>query len=646
MTALIPHHDGSPLHVGSPHHGGSPAPSLGDTVRVRLRVPGSAPRPVAVHARLVRDAEPHWIEASPIGTAAGWEWWEAVIPVDNPRCGYRWALHADDGRVTWLNQAGPQHAEPRDDDDFALLAQPAPPTWLPEAVAYQVFPDRFARSAHADARPAPDWAIPARWRDPVDPLLPGRSRQYYGGDLDGVADRLDHLAELGVTLIYLTPFFPAASNHRYDASDFDRVDPLLGGDAALRRLVEAAHARGIRVIGDLTTNHTGDEHAWFRAARERTDAPERACYYFSDADPDRYEGWLGIPTLPKLDWASHELQRRFATGEESVVRRWLQPPYGLDGWRIDVANMTGRFGADDRNAEVRALIRDAVRAVRPDGILLAESTNDATRDLQGDGWDGAMSYAPFTRPLWAWLSRPHVEPYTGPRGETVTRPWFFGEPVSQIPSATARELREAVTRFTAGIPWRIRLGCLNALDTHDTARFATNARPGTIPIAVGLSVTVPGIPMLFAGDEFGLTGADGETSRTPLPWDRLGEPAVAERIALYRELIGLRRAHPALRVGGMRWLHADDASLAFVRETAEESVLVFAASAAAEVRLAPEELPGLGDATMPEPLTEHGGAACVRGNDGGGIRIGATGPAFAAWRLPGVPVPAAPLASG
>lgn len=640
MTAPAPHHDGSPLHVDTR------TPRLGDSVRVRLRVPEAAAQPAAVHVRLVRDAEPHWIEAAPVGSAAGWRWWEAVVPVDNLRCGYRWALHADDGSVSWLNQAGPQRAEPRDADDFALLAHPAPPDWMSEAVAYQVFPDRFARSARADARSTPDWAMPAEWQDPVDPLLPGRSRQCYGGDLDGVAERLDHLAGLGVTLLYLTPFFPAASNHRYDASDFDRVDPLLGGDAALRRLVEAAHARGIRVIGDLTTNHTGDEHSWFRAARAREDAPERGFYFFSDADPEHYEGWLGIPTLPKLDWASPELQRRFATGEGSVVRRWLEPPYELDGWRIDVANMTGRFGADDRNAEVRGLIRDAVRAARPDGILLAESTNDATQDLQGDGWHGAMSYAPFTRPLWAWLSRPRIEPYTGPRGETVTRPWFFGEPVSRIPSATASELRDAITRFTAGVPWRVRLGCLNALDTHDTARFATHARSGTIPVAVGLSTTLPGIPMLFAGDEFGLTGADGELSRTPLPWDRLHEPEITERISLYRELIGLRRAHPALRTGGMRWLHADEASLAFVRETPEETVLIFAASAAAEARLAPWDLPGLGADAMPERLAARGEVACARAQDGSGIRIGATGPAFAAWRLPGVPVPGGPAVAG
>ena len=131
---------------------------------------------------------------------------------------------------------------------------------------YQVFPDRFARSAAADERPTPEWAIAAEWGDPVDPVMPARSQQFYGGDLDGVTEKLDHLVSLGVDLLYLTPVFPAASNHRYDAASFDRVDPLLGGDEAYIRLIEAAHARGIRVIGDLTSNHSGDTHEWFTAA--------------------------------------------------------------------------------------------------------------------------------------------------------------------------------------------------------------------------------------------------------------------------------------------------------------------------------------------------------------------------------------------
>ena len=204
-------------------------------------------------------------------------------------------------------------------------------------------------------RPTPDWAIPAEWTDPVDLVPPARSAQFYGGDLDGVREHLDHLEALGINLLYLTPFFPARSNHRYDASTFDHVDPLLGDDDALVRLVEAAHARGIRVIGDLTSNHSGDAHEWFRAAQADPDSPERSFYYLHD--DGSYESWLGVPSLPKFDWKSPELRRRFIEGPESVVARFLAPPFNLDGWRIDVANMTGRLGDEDLNESVRRTIR-------------------------------------------------------------------------------------------------------------------------------------------------------------------------------------------------------------------------------------------------------------------------------------------------
>jgi alpha-glucosidase len=143
-------------------------------------------------------------------------------------------------------------------------------------------------------------------------------------------DRLDHLVDLGVNALYHTPIFPAESNHRYDAASFDHVDALLGGDEAYRRLIEAAHARGIRVIGDLTTNHSGVAHEWFRSVRH-PDAPEAAFYYFHDAAHTTYETWLDAATLPKFDWNSAELRRRFIEGPDSVVGRWLAEPYGSTG---------------------------------------------------------------------------------------------------------------------------------------------------------------------------------------------------------------------------------------------------------------------------------------------------------------------------
>ncbi len=628
MAHPLPHHDGSALSVSNL------APALGDVVAVRLRVPVGYGDLAAVRTRSNPDHEPEWTDARHLGTIDGWDWWEAPITVRNPRHGYRWMLQHQNGAVEWLNQTGIHRLETLDAEDFALVANPAPPDWLYDSVLYQVFPDRFARSERADERETPEWAIPAQWSDPVDPVMPARSQQFYGGDLDGVIEKLDHLTSLGVNLLYLTPVFPAASNHRYDAASFDRVDPLLGGDDAYVRLVDAAHARGIRVIGDLTSNHSGDSHEWFQAALHHPGAPEEEFYYFTDDANSEYVSWLGYASLPKFDWSSGELRTRFVTGEDSVVAKWLKPPFNADGWRIDVANMTGRLGSVDLNEDVRRLFHRTMREINPDTILLGESTNDATSDLQGDGWHGAMTYPGFTRPVWGWLSEPTYEPYLTAEGDEVTEPWFFGQPVGGIPRYTAQDFADAVVRFTAGIPWRVRLGNMQPLDTHDTARFATNAAPGTIPVAVGLSMTMPGLPVVFAGDEFGLTGADGESSRTPIPWGSENDDDVAERLALYRDLIALRRAHPVLATGGFRWVHADEHSVAFVRESAEQSILVLAARGDVDAALPAPAVPGADQAQA-----VFGGATLAVGSDGS-VLLTADGPAFAVWTLPGVVAPA------
>jgi alpha-glucosidase len=180
---------------------------------------------------------------------------------------------------------------------------------------------------------------------------------------------------------------------------------------------------------------------------------------------------------------------------------------------------------------------------------------------------------------------------------------------------------------------------MQPLDTHDTARFATHAAEGTIPLAVGLSMTLPGIPVVFAGDEFGLTGVDGEMSRTPIPWNRIDEPEVAERIALYRDLIGIRHAHEALRTGGLRFVYVDETAVAFVRESTAGSVLVLATTADVDVELPAHVLPG---ASAADSL--YGDATLATAGDGS-VLLAAEGPAFAAWALPGVSAPPVKAAS-
>ena len=193
-------------------------------------------------------------------------------------------------------------------------------------------------------RPLPDWAIPCDWDTPVIGRGPETPRQFYGGDLDGIAERPGpHRARSASNTVYLTPIFPARSNHRYDAAAFDQVDPLLGGDEALARLADAVHARGMRLLGDITTNHTGDAHEWFTAAADAT-RPSGSC---TTSTPDgEYESWLGRQVAAEAELG----QRRAAPPvrrRPRLAARAGCAAVRLDGWRVDVANMTGRRGADD-----------------------------------------------------------------------------------------------------------------------------------------------------------------------------------------------------------------------------------------------------------------------------------------------------------
>ncbi len=641
MTGLLPHHDGSALHAPQ-------RPALGQSARLRIRVPAAWARASRVWARSVQDGEARYDAAACLGEADGWAWWEAAVTVSNPVTRYRFLLEVPDCAVPdgtdpdgagpgtpgcryWsLNAQGLFSRDVSDYADFRLTTFPSAPEWLRRATMYQIFPDRFARGGDSAGTAAPgpglpDWAVPADWdRTPVEGSGPQTPYQYYGGDLAGITAKLDHIQGLGADVIYLTPFFPARSNHRYDAATFDVVDPLLGGDQALVDLVTAAHARGMRVMGDLTANHTGDAHEWFRRALTGPDSEEAGYYYF-DADHRDYESWWGVHSLPKLNWASPGLREKFVLADDSPVARWLKPPFNLDGWRIDVGNMTGRLGATDLNRDVARLIADRVREINPDAALLAEATNDAAPDFSGEHWHGAMTYANFTRPLWSWL-----------RGDAA-HVNFFGTPLAGPNRSDAEDLLATHLDLAAAFSWDLRQQNMNALNSHDTARAATVMIEGGQLLGAVMMFTLPGLPVLFAGDEFGLKGYNGEDSRTPMPWDDPGR-ILTDLRKDYAALAGLRRDQPALTGGGIRWIYARGDALAFVRETEESAVLVVVARAAADVQLpagslSAAQLAGVG----PAPAFAAGQ---ITANEAGASALICTrGPAAAMWVLPGTGLP-------
>jgi alpha-glucosidase len=568
-----PHHDGSDLHVLERPD------ELGGEAVVRVRAPAGVAD--AVVLRYTEDGEARAVEADSDGDG----WWIARFPVRNPIVRYRWLFSGGELGYAWLNGLGILDHDVPDADDFVMSLDRGGPAWHLGSVVYEIFPDRFASSGLAVT--PPDWAVPRAWDDLPNGRGPETPYEWFGGDLRGVEERLDHIESLGANVLYLTPIFPAGSTHRYDSTTFDHVDPLLGGDEALVSLSRAAHAREMRVISDLTTNHTGDKHEWFVGG-------ERELYLFDEHGD--YESWWGVQTLPKLNWQSQELRRRI----QETARRWLQPPYSLDGWRVDVANMSGRSAATDLNSEVAPTVREALT---DDSLLVAEYFHDFRPDFAG--WHGVMNYSGFSKPVWAWLTLAEV-PYLG-----------LPVPMPALPGGAAVASMRA---FRAGVPWEFSLHSWAILDSHDTPRFRTLAgsRDRQL-VGVGLQMTMPGVPMVFAGDELGLEGDWGEDARRTMPWDRPDswDTALLEE---YRRLIELRRSSDALARGGLRYAYVDDDVIVYLRETPEERLLCLASRAPHE----PVRLPFPSLETLYGDDAEH---------ESGDALLPAEGPSFHIWRL-------------
>ena len=557
MTALGSlHHDGSERYV-VPCAGVDPDRlRIGDRLRLRVRAAPDAPIE-RILLRWTPDGEQVFVPMVDADAEPAARWWEVELELTMPSTGYRFlALTADGPR--WLNGTGIHTATPTDRDDFVLVAGYDPPRWLADRVVYQIFPDRFANGDPANDVQDGAWTYrgqTARHR-PWDGR-PSRDMsgivEFFGGDLQGIADHLDHLVDLGVGALYLTPIFDTRSNHGYDIVDYEHVAPHLGGDDALVALRGATRERDLRLILDIAPNHLGVEHPWFRAAQADPAAPT-ASYFVFHAHPDDYASWLGVASLPKLDYRSGDLRTAMYGGPDGVLRRWLRPPYAVDGWRIDVANMLGRLGPDQLGPEVARGMRAAVKAEQPDAYLLGEHAYDATDHLAGDQWDGVMDYWGFQRPVLDWLVG--IELWSHMTGRVV-----------RADRSASADLAATMTAFRAAMPWAVARHQLALLDSHDTPRIKTmlDDDEGPIRAAFGLLLTGVGVPCLLYGDEIGMDGEDDRDTRRPMPWDRAAWDL--DRLAFVRELVHARTSTPALHRGGFQVLETGTDHLAYLRDT-------------------------------------------------------------------------------
>jgi alpha-glucosidase len=548
-----PHHDGSDLYVSNS------APKIGDKITLKVRVPNDYLFEKAM-LRIYHDGEPRIFEMKLSKKGTVESWYQVNVEIMNLQSSYRFAFIGH-GKYEYLNARGLFDHDVHSNNDFQIVAIPANPAWINSSVFYQIFPDRFARSGKVNI--TPDWAYPREWN-----LLPrGRGKytgqELYGGDLYGVQEHLDHVTELGANGIYFTPIFPSRSNHRYDATSFDHVDPILGGDEAFKSLIKVSKKKGIRILGDLTSNHCGAGHNWLAKAKKDKKSKERTYFFWDKSIKWGYVGWYGLESLPKLNYASKALRRAVYEAPNSIVKKWISPKFGMAGWRIDVGNMTGVQGAENHHVEVMRGIRNAMQEVNPDTWLVAENGDFIASDLDGLGWQGAMNYQGFMRPFWNWINRnPEI---TG---------GFQGLPFA-MPKINGKQLVASIQEFNSTIPWRSLTASMMLLDSHDTARFRTVVL-GDISAhktAMTMMLSYPGVPSIFAGDEIGIEGSWGEDARRTINWeDRSGWDL--EFFTEVKKLVNLRKSQDALINGGLRWISVENDYVAYLRESKKQTLLV------------------------------------------------------------------------
>jgi len=430
------------------------------------------------------------------------------------------------------------------------------PEWVKDAVFYQIFPDRFARSERV---------VKPNNLEPWD--TPPTSYGFKGGDLLGIAERLDYLQDLGITAIYLNPIFQSASNHRYHTHDYYRVDPLLGGDAALRELLDAAHARGMRIILDGVFNHASRGFFQFNHILEcGPQSPYLDWFIIKgfplhayDDEPPNYEAWINLHALPKLNTANPQV-REFIFG---VAEHWIA--FGADGWRLDVP---AEIDDDDFWREFRR----RVKRVNPDAYIVGEIWTEAQRWLQGDQFDAVMNY---------------IQTHAAVRffGARTLAPLWLGGTYPPPTPLDAEGFARDIEAMLALYDWQITLAQLNLLSSHDMPRFLTLVKgdQSALRMAMLFQMTMPGAPTVYYGDEIGLQGGYDPACRGAMPWDeRQWDIALRDYI---RAAIQLRHAHPALRRGTYRTTLAKGELFAYERAYEGQHLVVTFNTAQSERQL-------------------------------------------------------------
>ena len=531
----------------------------------------------------------------------------------------------DGERVCYYNQCGTA-GEIVEFYNFVIVPGFSTPDWAKGAVMYQIYTDRFYNGDPSNDVETNEYYYIGGYSSRVKdwgkyPATMG-VRDFYGGDLRGVMEKLDYLQDLGVEVLYFNPLFVSPSNHKYDIQDYDYIDPHYGVIVAdggevlpegetdnakatkyqkrttdIRNLeasnqlfiefVEELHRRGMKIILDGVFNHCGSFNKWMD--RERIyedqegyepgafvspDSPFRSYFRFFRENAEdwpynvHYDGWWGHDTLPKLNYEDSVKLENYIL---YIGRKWVSPPYNVDGWRLDVAADLGR--SNDYNHEFWKKFRIAVKDANPNAIILAEHYGDPGSWLQGDEWDTVMNYDAF------------MEPFT----------WFLtgmekhSDEMRMELLGNGDNLVGAITHHMSNMLTPSLQTAMNELSNHDHSRFLTRTNhmvgrvetlgskaaeeyvnPAVMREAVAIQMTWVGAPTIYYGDEAGVCGFTDPDNRRTYPWGKEDQ----ELLGFHKEMIRIHKEHPALRTGSLNILAWKENIFSFARFNQEEQIVV------------------------------------------------------------------------
>lgn len=510
--------------------------------------------------------------------------------------------------------------------NFVVVPGFSTPDWAKGAVMYQIFTDRFYNGDKSNDVETNEYYYIGDYSQRVTnwdkyPANMG-VREFYGGDLQGVRDKLDYLQDLGVEVVYFNPLFVSPSNHKYDIQDYDYIDPHYGkivddggevlpngvtdnsqatkykkrttglknleaSNELFIKLVEELHRRGMKVILDGVFNHCGSFNKWMD--RERiyegeedyepgayvsADSPYRSYFRFFKEGPENwpyngnYDGWWGHDTLPKLNYEDSVKLENYIL---YIGRKWVSPPYNVDGWRLDVAADLGR--SNEYNHEFWQKFRRAVKDANPNALILAEHYGDPSDWLKGDEWDTVMNYDAFMEPVTWFLTG--MEKHSDEAREELLGNIdnFIGSMAHHMSNMLTPSLQVA----------------MNELSNHDHSRFLTRTNhmvgrvehlgpeaaneyvnKAVMREAVVMQMTWVGAPTVYYGDEAGVCGFTDPDNRRTYPWGHEDQ----ELIAFHKEAIRIHKEHPALKTGSLKILGGEENILSYARFKGHDRIIV------------------------------------------------------------------------